>query len=240
MTVGGVHPPSRPEHVPTGSGHRWLLPATVIAVVALVATAILRVPPEVAQYSRVVVAVFPFEQPADVRNPFPVDLSEAIAAKLRGAPGIVTVSGDRGDLGTMSRRSRRILPWWGRFRPTVPGKVEPNGSFFRTLSGWWMPAANGAGGTWLDWIPPSWRTCRRGSPRTSPRPSDRLSGANNLASGQTRNSPLLYGHRKRARWCPLDQSKHCRGDRASELGGLFCFRRMVRQPSAGVFPRVMV
>ena len=102
MTVGGVHPPSRPEHVPTGSGHRWLLPATVIAVVALVATAILRVPPEVARYSRVVVAVFPFEQPAEVRNPFPVDLSEAIAAKLRGAPGIVTVSGDRGDLGTMS------------------------------------------------------------------------------------------------------------------------------------------
>ena len=86
---------------PTGSGHRWLLPATVIAVVVLVTAAILRVPPEVAQYSRVAVAVFPFEQPAEARDRFPVDLSTEIAAKLRGAPGIVTISGDRGDLEAM-------------------------------------------------------------------------------------------------------------------------------------------
>ena len=87
---------------PIGSGHRWLLPATVVAVVALVGAAILRVPPEAALYERVVVAVFPFEQPGDASDHLPADLSKSVAAKLRGAPGIVTVSGDRGDLASAS------------------------------------------------------------------------------------------------------------------------------------------
>jgi TolB-like protein len=81
-----------------GSGHRWLLPATVVAVVALVAASILRVPPEAALYERVVVAVFPFEQSGQGSDQLPTDVSMSIAAKLRGAPGIVIVSGDRGDL----------------------------------------------------------------------------------------------------------------------------------------------
>jgi hypothetical protein len=83
---------------PIGAGHRWLLPATVLAVVVLVAGAILRVPPEAALYERVVVAVFPFEQPGEAGDQLPTDLSKSVAAKLRGAPGIVAVSGDRGNL----------------------------------------------------------------------------------------------------------------------------------------------
>jgi hypothetical protein len=83
---------------PIGAGHRWLLPATVVAVVALVGAAILRVPPEAALYERVVVAVFPFEQSGEASDHLPTDVSKSIAAKLRGAPGIVTVAGDRGDL----------------------------------------------------------------------------------------------------------------------------------------------
>ena len=82
------------QPAPTGAGHRWLLPATVVLVVALVATAILRVPPEAALYERVAVAVFPFEQSADARSRLPTNLAKSIGAKLGGAPGIVTVSGD--------------------------------------------------------------------------------------------------------------------------------------------------
>lgn len=75
------------------------MPATVVAVVALVAGAIFRIPPEAAQYERVVVAVFPFEQSGQGSDQLPpTDVSMSIAAKLRGAPGIVIVSGDRGDL----------------------------------------------------------------------------------------------------------------------------------------------
>ncbi len=90
------------QPAPTGAGHRWLLPATVVLVVALVATAILRVPPEAALYERVAVAVFPFEQSADARSRLPTNLAKSIGAKLGGAPGIVTVSGDREGLASAS------------------------------------------------------------------------------------------------------------------------------------------
>ena len=78
--------------IPTGSGHRWLLPGTVLAVVGLVAAAILRVPPEAALYERIAVAVFPFEQPGVVGDSLSEVVAIAIEAQLRGEPGIVTLS----------------------------------------------------------------------------------------------------------------------------------------------------
>ena len=103
MTMNGGKSGRREDgKPPIGAGHRWLLPATVVAVVALVAGAILRVPPEAALYERVVVAVFPFERSVEASDQLPTDVSKSIAAKLRGAPGIVTVSGDQGALGSAS------------------------------------------------------------------------------------------------------------------------------------------
>ena len=79
--------------VPTGAGHRWLLPATAVAVVALVGAAILRVPADAALYERITVAVFPFEQAEVVGDSLSEVISTAVRAQLKGEPGIVTVSG---------------------------------------------------------------------------------------------------------------------------------------------------